>query len=199
MRPEPADPRRGAAAALFFHCYDSALGCCAIAWGAAGIVGSQLPEESASATRDRMRVRFPSARECVDAAQLPEPVRQAVAGVQALLAGAPCDLLEVVLDDQGLPEFDRAVWALTRRIPVGQTLSYGEIAARLGRPGAARAVGRAEGHNPFAPIVPCHRVMGAGGLGTGFSAHGGVGTKLRLLAIEARATGQLGAQQQDLF
>jgi methylated-DNA-[protein]-cysteine S-methyltransferase len=188
---------------LFFHCYDTALGCCALAWGEQGIVGSQLPEQSAAATRDRMRVRFPAAREVADFEKLPVQVQQARAGVQALLAGEPRDLLEIVLDERGVPEFKRQVHALTRRIPVGQTLSYGELAARLGQPGAARAVGRAEGSNPFAPIVPCHRVMGAGGVASanlvGFSAHGGVATKLRLLAIEARATGQQAGEQSGLF
>jgi len=183
----------------FFHCFDTALGCCALAWGPQGIVGSQLPEESRAATRDRMRVRFPAARELTEPQALPPAVQQARAGVQALLAGQPRDLLEIALDERAVPEFNRQVHALTRRIPVGQTLTYGEVAARLGQPGAARAVGRAEGSNPFAPIVPCHRVMGAGGVGTGFSAHGGVETKLRLLAIEARATGQQGGEQTALF
>ncbi|MDN3920516.1 methylated-DNA--[protein]-cysteine S-methyltransferase [Roseateles violae] len=185
---------------VFFHCYDTALGCCGIAWrGQGAIVGSQLPEESAGATRDRMRVRFPTARE---SDQLPPAVQRAIAGVRRLLAGETADageLLAVELDESGVPEFKRQVHALTRRIPVGQTLSYGELAARLGQPGAARAVGQAEGSNPFAPIVPCHRVMGSGGLGTGFSAHGGVETKLRLLRIEARAAGQPVGEQTGLF
>lgn len=187
---------------LFFHCYDTALGCCGIAWSERGaIVGSQLPEESPTATRDRMRARFPAAREQADP---PPAVRQAMAAVRRLLAGETADgaeLLAVELDPRGLPEFHRQVLELTRRIPVGQTLSYGELASRLGQPGAARAVGQAEGHNPFAPIVPCHRVLptpGSGGKG-GFSAHGGLATKQRLLLIEARATGQLGGEQGSLF
>ncbi|OWQ90930.1 hypothetical protein CDN99_12285 [Roseateles aquatilis] len=189
---------------VFFHCYPTALGHCGIAWTERGIVGSQLPEESAAATRDRMRVRFPAAREEAEVERLPESVRQACDGVRALLDGEPRDLLEVVIDDSALAPFDREVLAFTRRIPVGQTLTYGEVAARLHQPGAARAVGRAEGHNPFAPIVPCHRVMGAPAASkaanlTGFSAPGGVATKLKLLAIEARATGQQVGEQQDLF
>lgn len=189
---------------VFFHCYPTALGHCGIAWTERGIVGSQLPEESASATRDRMRVRFPAGREVISVEDLPEPVRRACEGVRALLDGEPRDLLEIALDDSALAPFDREVLALTRRIPVGQTLTYGEVAARVGQPGAARAVGRAEGHNPFAPIVPCHRVMGAPSAGkaanlTGFSAPGGVVTKLKILAIEARATGQQAGEQQDLF
>lgn len=180
-------------------CFDTALGRCALVWSGAGILGSQLPEENARATRERMRQRFPLAQD----KQMPPPfVQQAVLGVQRLLAGQTADhreLLAVPLDDQALPVFERCVLALTRQIPVGATRSYGELAAALGRPGAARAVGRAEGGNPFAPIVPCHRVLGAGGRGVGFSAHGGLQTKQRLLLIEARAAGQFGGPQQSLF
>ena len=180
------------------------LGHCGIAWTARGIVASQLPEESLSVTRDRMRVRFPAAREEADFERLPDTVKQACLGVRALLDGEPRDLLEIELDDSAVAAFDREVLAFTRRIPVGQTLTYGEVAARIGQPNAARAVGRAEGQNPFAPIVPCHRVMGAPAAGkaanlTGFSAPGGVATKLKILAIEARATGQQVGEQQDLF
>jgi len=184
----------------FFVCYDTALGSCGIAWNAGGrIVGSQLPEATPGETRERMRARFPKARESED---MPPSVLYAMDSVRRLLAGQTRDereLLAVDLDDSVLPDFNRRVLALTRRIPVGQTLTYGEVATRLGEPGAARAVGQAEGHNPFAPIVPCHRVMGAGGVGTGFSAHGGVDTKLRLLAIEARAAGQFVGEQGGLF
>ena len=184
----------------FFACYDTALGACGIAWNAVGrVIGSQLPEATPGETRERMRSRFPLARES-DAP--PPQVAEAMEGVRRLLAGQTHDereLLSIDLEDSQLPDFNRRVLALTRRIPVGQTLTYGEIATRLGEPGAARAVGQAEGHNPFAPIVPCHRVMGAGGVGTGFSAHGGVQTKLRLLAVEARAAGQFVGEQNPLF
>jgi len=183
---------------LHLHCFETALGNCAVVWGELGIKGSQLPEASAAATRERMLRRFPAA---VDATPSPA-IQLAVLGVQRLLAGeasSSLELLAVRLDESDVPAFNQQVHALTRRIPVGQTLTYGEIAARLGSPGAARAVGRAEGANPFAPIVPCHRVMGAGGVGTGFSAHGGVATKLAMLAIEARAVGQSAGDQADLF
>ena len=188
---------------LSFHCFETALGTCAVAWnGDSLIVGSQLPEHDAAATRRRMQARFPTAIE----AALSPASQAAVLGVQRLLAGEAKDtaeLLAVSLDDSALPAFHARVLALTRRIPVGQTLTYGEIASQLGEPGAARAVGQAEGSNPFAPIVPCHRVIGkgrgAGGVGTGFSAHGGVATKLRLLVIEARAVGQMVGDQTGLF
>ena len=84
--------------------------------------------------------------------------------------------------------FDRRVYEITRTIAAGATLSYGDIAARLGDRGLAREVGQALGRNPFPLIVPCHRVLAAGGKAGGFSANGGVTTKLRLLTIERART-----------
>lgn len=177
---------------LWAHGFDTALGRCAVVWSERGIVASLLPEASPA----RLKRRHPTA-ELVTA--LPPHIAHAVDGIRALLAGELRDLSDIVLDERGIPEFRRQVHALTRAIPPGQTRTYGEIAAALGQPGAARAVGRAEGDNPFPPIVPCHRVMGAGGEPTGFSAPGGVETKRRMLLIEARAAGQFAGDQQALF
>ena len=82
-------------------------------------------------------------------------------------------------------EFEVEVWEELRRIPYGETLSYGELAGRVGNPGAARAVGRANACNPIPIIVPCHRVIGADGSLTGFG--GGLDTKRRLLDLERGA------------
>lgn len=177
---------------LWACCFDTALGRCGLVWSEHGIVASRLPEASLA----QLQHRHPTARPVT---QLPPHIARVVDGIRGLLAGEVLDLREVVLDERGIPEFRRQVHALTRAIPPGQTRTYGEIAAALGQPGAARAVGRAEGDNPFAPIVPCHRVMGAGGEPTGFSAPGGVETKRLMLLIEARATGQLAGDQQALF
>ena len=122
-------------------------------------------------------------------------MRQAIEGVQALLAGEPRDLCEVALDISRLSPFQQRVYAVTRRIPPGATMEYAEIARALGEPGAARAVGRALGMNPFAPVVPCHRVLARGAQPGGFSAVGGAATKLRILAIE----GALGLAGLPLF
>jgi methylated-DNA-[protein]-cysteine S-methyltransferase len=100
------------------------------------------------------------------------------------LAGESPDLDAIVLDLTPVAEFDRRVYGVTRAIRRGQTRSYGEVAHKLGEPGAARAVGQSLGRNPFPIVVPCHRVLAAAGQPGGFSAHGGVATKLRLLAIE---------------
>lgn len=108
----------------------------------------------------------------------------AVDGIVALLRGEAIDLLAIELDMERVPPFHRRVYEVARTVPPGKTLSYGEIAARLGDPGVARAVGQALGRNPCPIIVPCHRVLAAGGKIGGFSANGGVTTKLRLLLIE---------------
>lgn len=110
-------------------------------------------------------------------------------GIRALLSGAPRDLQEVGLNMSGLTPFEQQVYRLTRDIAPGNTRTYGDIAHALGQPGLARAVGQALGRNPFAPVVPCHRVLAAGNRVGGFSAAGGAATKLRMLAIEGAVSG----------
>jgi methylated-DNA-[protein]-cysteine S-methyltransferase len=166
-----------------FAMFDTVLGSCGIAWADSGVVGIQLPGGDARATRARLRRRFP------DAGETPPPtdVQRAIDGIVTLLRGERSDLSAVVLDMDAVPAFDRRVYEAARTIPPGATLSYGELASQLGDPEAAREVGRALARNPFAVVVPCHRVVAAGGKVGGFSAAGGVGTKLRLLAIEGGA------------
>jgi len=166
--------------------FDTAIGSCGIAWGERGqIVGVQLPQTDEEATRSCMRRRFPGVPE-----SSPSPTVEAVVmRIRRLLEGEPDPLLDVPLDMTGVPAFNRRVYEITRAIPPGRTMTYGEVAARLGEPGAARAVGQALGHNPFAPVVPCHRVLAAGTAAGGFSAEGGVATKLRMLQIEKAQLG----------
>lgn len=171
-----------------FVLFDTAIGRCGIAWSARGVVGVQLPGGREPETRARLLRRFPGARE----ASPPPDVQRALDGIVALLSGEPSRLDAIALDMDGVAPFHRRVYEVARTIPPGATLSYGEVAARLGEPGLARDVGQALGENPFSLIVPCHRVIAAGGKLGGFSARGGVTTKLRLLAIEgARAADQL--------
>jgi methylated-DNA-[protein]-cysteine S-methyltransferase len=163
-----------------FTLFDTPIGRCGLAWTGRGIAAVQLPEAREAETRARLRRRFPDAREVP-----PSPAaRRARDAIVALLGGEARDLSAIALDTEGVPPFHRRVYEATRGIPPGTTLSYGEIASRLGAPGSARAVGQALGRNPFAIVVPCHRVLAAGGKAGGFSADGGVATKLRLLAIE---------------
>ena len=159
------------------------IGHCGIAWGERGLTGVQLPGRDEAATRARMGRRFPGCGEAV----APPPVQQAIAAIVALLRGAPTepvDLSNLLLDMEGVPAFHQRVYEVARRIGPGETTTYGEIARQLGDPGAARAVGQALGSNPFGPVVPCHRVLAAAGRPGGFSATGGLATKLRLLLIE---------------
>lgn len=116
-------------------------------------------------------------------------MRRAVDDIVGLLGGEARDLRYVEIDIHGVPEFNRRVYAIARTIPFGATLSYGEIAERLGDRMLAREVGQALGQNPMPIIIPCHRVLAAGGKIGGFSAPGGADTKLRLLAIEGAQPG----------
>ena len=162
-----------------FTLFDTAIGSCGVAWGRRGLTGLQLPEADVAETRARMAHRFPDAREIVP----PPGVQRALNRIVSLLRGEPSDLSEIPLDMEGVPPFHQRVYEITRAIPPGETLSYGEVAARIGADGGARAVGQALGRNPFAIIVPCHRVLAAGGKVGGFSANGGIATKRKLLAI----------------
>ncbi len=169
--------------AVFFSLFNTAIGRCAIAWNELGVVGVLLPERDDAVLRARLRRRHPDGREVAP----PQPVAQAIEDIIALIAGEPRDLSDVVLDLSDVPEFNRRVYTVARTIKPGATLTYGAIAAKLGEPDA-RGVGEAMGQNPCPIIVPCHRVVAAGGKTGGFSAPGGAATKRRLLAIEGART-----------
>jgi methylated-DNA-[protein]-cysteine S-methyltransferase len=161
--------------------FDTAVGTCGIAWSEGGVTDVVLPGA-------RGPTRGAAARREAKAATAPRAVRDAVAGIVALLDGERADLRWVVLDESGIDPFRRAVYAATREIGPGATASYGDIARAIGKPDAPRAVGHALGENPFPIVVPCHRVLSAAGALHGFSAPGGIATKRRLLEIE-RAPG----------
>lgn len=163
-----------------FTLFDTAIGACGIVWSARGIAGVQLPETNEATTRARLLRRFAGAREATP----PAEVQGAIDGIAALLAGEKRDLSDIAIDDERQSDFNRRVYAIARKIPPGQTMTYGEIAERLGDKTLARAVGQAMGENPTPVIMPCHRVLAAGGKTGGFSAPGGVVTKLQLLTIE---------------
>jgi methylated-DNA-[protein]-cysteine S-methyltransferase len=174
-----------------FALFETAIGVCAIAWSAAGISGLQLPESDKAYTLARTSRRFGAARE----APPPPWAAQVIADVGLLLEGRLIDLSRVALDLERIPPFDRQVFERAQLIPPGRTQTYGQIATALGDPALARAVGQALGRNPFALIVPCHRVLAARGRIGGFSAAGGAIAKQRLLAIEGARVGD----EADLF
>jgi methylated-DNA-[protein]-cysteine S-methyltransferase len=170
--------------------FDTAIGPCGIAWTADALAAVQLPETSRAGTLRRLqRALLEDAPEAAP----PAWVAAAIGRIQRLLEGARDDLADLALDMTDLPPFHQRVYEITRAIPPGEVLTYGEVARRVGEPGAARAVGQALGRNPFAPVIPCHRVLAAGGRSGGFSAEGGAQTKLRMLEIEgARLAGEPG-------
>lgn len=169
-----------------FAFFDTAIGRCAVAWGERGILAVQLPESDDDRTRARLLKKHPEARDMSP----PPDVRRACEAMTALLEGEPDDLAGIKLDMSEVPEFNRQVYEIARTIPPGGTLTYGEIAQRLGDKTLSRAVGQALGQNPFTIVVPCHRVLAANGKTGGFSANGGVTTKFRMLTIERAKIGR---------
>jgi methylated-DNA-[protein]-cysteine S-methyltransferase len=160
--------------------FDTGIGRCGIAWGDLGIIGVQLPEAREIETRGRML------RQCPDARELRPPlnVELAIEGIVALLRGQPSDLSDVTLDMTGILAFNQRVYAFARTIPRSETCTYGEVAARLRLSGAVHSVAQAIARNPFVIIVPCHRVLEAGGYADKISPNGGSISKRRLLSIE---------------
>jgi len=170
--------------------FETAIGWAGLAWSGQGLVGAHLPERDATVVRAAFSRRFPGVTDGTP----PPAVQQTIAGMAALLRGEPADLTAAALDFSRVPNFHAKVYELARQIPPGQTLTYGEIAVRLGDRLLAQQVGAALGKNPWPIVVPCHRVTAAHGKLGGFSARGGTDTKLQLLGIEGAAVAQV-----DLF
>jgi methylated-DNA-[protein]-cysteine S-methyltransferase len=167
-----------------FTLFDTVIGRCGLAWGARGLIGVQLPETTPGAAWARLRKRFPDAVE----GDPPPEIEAVIDRIRDLLAGGRDDLADIVLDVEGQSAFNLRVYAIARAITPGDTSTYGEVARAMGEPGAARAVGKALGENPWPIVVPCHRVLGSSGSMGGFSAPGGSTTKARLLTIEKAKT-----------
>jgi methylated-DNA-[protein]-cysteine S-methyltransferase len=171
-----------------FTVFGTAIGRCGIAWSDSGIVGVQLPEAREIETRRRLFQLYPEARE----SRPPLNAEFAIEGIVALLRREPSDLSRVTLDMTGIPAFNARVYAFTRTIPSGETRTYGEVAAALRASGAVHSVAQAIARNPFMLIVPCHRVLEAGGYADRISPNGGAISKRRLLSIEG--AGSIGSK-----
>ena len=165
---------------ISYTLFETAIGWAGVAWADKGLVGVYLPEADPENARRSFLRRFPDAIEAPPG----EAAAHAIAEIRELLAGKPVDLLDIPIDIARVPEFNARVYEIARAIPPGETLTYGEIAVKLGDRLLARDVGAALGKNPWPIVVPCHRVTAAGGKLGGFSARGGVNTKVKLLAIE---------------
>jgi methylated-DNA-[protein]-cysteine S-methyltransferase len=170
----------GVMAGRGYTIFDTMIGRCGIAWGDVGVIGVQLPEAREIETRRRLFGLYPEAREL----RPPLNVEIAIEGIVALLRGEAADLSEVMLDMTGIPAFNARVYAFTRTIPRGETRSYGEVATSLRASGAVHSVTQAIARNPFMIVVPCHRVLEAGGYADRISPNGGTISKRRLLSIE---------------
>jgi methylated-DNA-[protein]-cysteine S-methyltransferase len=165
------------------------------AWTDAGIVGTWMHDRTDERTRRQILRAFPSAHESAP----PPAIASVMADVVALLRGE-LRVIAAELDMHAIPEFDRRVYDLARTIPPGETMTYGAVAKALGEePMAARDVGQALSRNPFAPIVPCHRIVAANGRLGGYSAPGGASTKRRLLELEGAAIVAAQPVQTGLF
>ena len=160
--------------------FDTAIGRCGIIWSSTGVVAVQLPEAREIDTRRRIFAVHPEARE----QQAPLNTELAIEGIVALLQGSDPDFSDVSLDAGGVPAFNRRVYEYSCSIPRGETRTYQEIAKALGSSGAVHSVAQAISRNPYMIIVPCHRVLEAGGYADRISPYGGVISKRRLLALE---------------
>lgn len=167
--------------------FETAFGCAAIAFGPRGVLAVSFPSTDDDARRRILR-RAKGAKEAPPEGE----IAALVDDIAALFRGEPRDFSSARLDLDGIDDFERRVYGRTRAIPIGAVSTYGEIARALGDVALSQRVGQALGRNPFPVIVPCHRVIGADGRMTGFSAPGGTSAKRRLLKLE-------GALTPDLF
>ncbi len=168
-----------------FSAFDTPLGPCGIAWRGASVIGCALPAEDRDTLLRHLGRRHPDGAE----SEPPEPVQLTIGLIIRLFNGDAVDFSPVRLALDEAAPFERQVYAAASAIPHGQTRTYGELARAIGSPGAARAVGRALGRNPIPIIIPCHRIVAADGRSGGFSAPGGISTKIRLLQIERARRG----------
>lgn len=166
--------------------FDTMLGTCAVRWTAAGLASVRLPSP-----------RTAGLPHVADGRPVPAAIRAAIEGIGRVLDGRAEDLEFIVVDEAAIEPERRAVYAAMRQIPPGSTATYGEVARAIGwtDPEGSRRVGAALARNPTPIVVPCHRVLGANGRLTGFSAPGGLETKRRMLELE----GAPGFGQQVLF
>jgi methylated-DNA-[protein]-cysteine S-methyltransferase len=164
-----------------YFIFETAGGFCGIAWNSVGITRFQLPTRSPEATERILLRRVPGAE---PSAPTPE-VAEAVAAVKRYFEGEEPDFSSFKLDLGEQDPFFERIYTAARRVGWGHTTTYGALAKELeAGPEAARDVGQAMANNPVALIIPCHRVVAAGGKVGGFSAPGGSAAKLRMLELE---------------
>lgn len=175
--------------------FDTAAGFCAIAWNGIGVVGFQLPTRGADAAERALRRRVPDAERAAPSGE----ISGVIAAAQRYFAGEKVDFSDVQVDLGGQEDFFRRIYTALRHVGYGQTTTYGALAKELGAgPEAARDVGQAMATNPVPLIIPCHRVLAAGGKVGGFSAPGGAASKVRMLELEGVRVGPPEPAQRSL-
>jgi methylated-DNA-[protein]-cysteine S-methyltransferase len=180
-------------AAQSYHVFETTMGFCAIAWSGAGVSRFQLPTRTAEATERLMRRRAFGA----EPGAPPESIAAVVEAAKRYFAGEEMDFSQVQVDLAGEDAFFARIYDALRRVDWGRTTTYGALAKEVGAGReAARDVGEAMAKNPMPLIVPCHRVLAAGGKIGGFSAPGGSKTKARMLELEGVRLGAPEAAQQ---
>ncbi|MCF6369316.1 methylated-DNA--[protein]-cysteine S-methyltransferase [Rhizobium halophilum] len=176
-----------------YHVFETPAGFCAIAWSNGGVSRFQLPTKSAEATERLMLRRLPQAS---SGSPAPE-VSRVIGAVCRYFGGIPIEFSDLALDIADQDAFFRGIYSALRRVGWGKTTTYGDLAKELGAgPEAARRVGQAMANNPVPLIIPCHRVLAAGGKFGGFSASGGLETKMRMLELEGVRLGPTDPAQQ---
>ena len=163
------------------HCvFQTAAGFCGIAWNEAGVVRFRLPSRDAGAAERLLLRDFDST-----AAEPPPRIEAIIAAARRYFDGEQIDFSDIALDLDAEDDLFRRIYEALRQVPWGNTTTYGALAKAIGGgPMMARDVGQAMGNNPVPLIIPCHRVLAAGGKTGGFSAPGGVDTKLHMLKLE---------------
>jgi methylated-DNA-[protein]-cysteine S-methyltransferase len=180
-------------AAQHYHVFETAMGFCVIAWSNAGVARFQLPTKTAEAAERLVRRRAPGAAPGAP----PQDIAAIVAAAKRYFAGEETDFSHVRVDLTGKDAFFTRVYAALRQVGWGRTTTYGALAKEVGAGReAARDVGEAMARNPAPLIIPCHRVLAAGGKIGGFSAPGGSTTKMRMLELEGVRAGPPEAAQQ---
>jgi methylated-DNA-[protein]-cysteine S-methyltransferase len=175
--------------------FETAGGFCGIAWNGVGIRRFQLPARTAEATQKNLLRRLPGA----EPGNPPPEVGEAVVAAKRYFDGEQIDFSRFQIDLAELDEFFGRIYAAARRVGWGHTTTYGTLAKEVGAgPEAARDVGQAMARNPVPLIIPCHRVLAAGGKLGGFSAPGGSDAKQRMLELEGVRVGPLPSAQQSL-
>jgi methylated-DNA-[protein]-cysteine S-methyltransferase len=183
-------------AAQNYNVFETAAGFCGVAWNSVGVTRFQLPAKTAEATRRNLLRRQPEA----EAVAPPPEIAETVAAAKRYFEGAKIDFSGVKVDLSDEDEFFRQIYLEARRVGWGETTTYGALAKAVGAgTQAARDVGVAMARNPAPLIIPCHRVLAAGGKIGGFSAPGGATAKARMLELEGLRIGPPEPPTQQAF